>query len=126
MSVFDSLVGQPAVVAVLQDAAAAAAVTVRGEAVTGMTHAWLFTGPPGSGRSVAARAFAAALQCADGGGGHCHECRTALAGRHADVTGVATELLSIKTDQAPQPGQPPAPPPPKGGRGGHHHRGAPP
>ena len=28
-----------------------------------MTHAWLFTGPPGSGRSVAARAFAAALQC---------------------------------------------------------------
>ena len=28
-----------------------------------MTHAWLFTGPPGSGRSVAARAFAAALEC---------------------------------------------------------------
>ncbi len=65
-----------------------------------MTHAWLFTGPPGSGRSVAARAFAAALQCPDGGCGHCHECRTALAGTHADVTVVATELLSIKTDQA--------------------------
>ncbi len=66
----------------------------------GMTHAWLFTGPPGSGRSVAARAFAAALQCANGGCGQCHECRTAMAGTHADVTVVATELLSIKTDQA--------------------------
>src|SRR5690349_7129854 len=65
-----------------------------------MTHAWLFTGPPGSGRSVAARAFAAALQCPDGGCGHCHECRTALGGTHADVTVIATELLSIKTDQA--------------------------
>ena len=30
-----------------------------------MTHAWLFTGPPGSGRSIAARCFAAALQCND-------------------------------------------------------------
>ena len=38
-----------------------------------MTHAWLFTGPPGSGRSVAARAFAAALQCAHGGCGDCPE-----------------------------------------------------
>ena len=37
-----------------------------------MTHAWLFTGPPGSGRSVAARAFAAALLCPSGGG--CGEC----------------------------------------------------
>ena len=34
-----------------------------------MTHAWLFTGPPGSGRSNAARAFAAALQCQFGGCG---------------------------------------------------------
>ena len=50
-----------------------------------MTHAWLFTGPPGSGRSVAARAFAAALQCPDGGDGTCHACRTVLAGTHADV-----------------------------------------
>ena len=63
-----------------------------------MTHAWLFTGPPGSGRSVAARAFAAALQCPDGGCGVCRECRTALDGTHADVTVVATEGLSIKVD----------------------------
>ena len=52
-----------------------------------MTHAWLFTGPPGSGRSVAARAFAAALECPDGGCGTCRECRTAIDGTHADVDG---------------------------------------
>ena len=34
-----------------------------------MTHAWLFVGPPGSGRSNAAKAFAAALQCPRGGCG---------------------------------------------------------
>jgi DNA polymerase-3 subunit delta' len=60
-SVFDVLVGQDAAAAQLRAAAAG----------VGMTHAWLFTGPPGSGRSNAARAFAAALQCPDGGCGHC-------------------------------------------------------
>ena len=62
---------------------------------SGMTHAWLFTGPPGSGRSVAARAFAAALQCADAGCGVCQACRTVLAGTHADVREVVPEGLSI-------------------------------
>ncbi|MQA61950.1 MAG: DNA polymerase III subunit delta' [Actinophytocola sp.] len=61
-----------------------------------MTHAWLFTGPPGSGRSVAARTFAAALQCTEGYGcGECTGCRTALAGTHADVRLVVPEGLSI-------------------------------
>jgi DNA polymerase III subunit delta' len=64
-----------------------------------MTHAWLFTGPPGSGRSNAARAFAAALQCAEGGCGRCTDCRTALTGAHPDVTLVRTELLSIGVDE---------------------------
>ena len=54
MTVWDEVVGQPAAVAELATAA---------EDPAAMTHAWLFTGPPGSGRSVAARAFAAALQC---------------------------------------------------------------
>jgi len=43
-----------------------------------MTHAWLITGPPGSGRSVAALCFAAALQCtasAGDGGPGCGRCR---------------------------------------------------
>ncbi|HUR73579.1 MAG TPA: DNA polymerase III subunit delta', partial [Sporichthya sp.] len=53
------------------------------------------TGPPGSGRSVAARAFAAALQCAVGGCGECPQCHTVLAGTHADVEVLSTELLSI-------------------------------
>ncbi|MBA4084948.1 DNA polymerase III subunit delta' [Janibacter sp. LM] len=60
-----------------------------------MTHAWLFTGPPGSGRSTAARAFAGALLCPRGGCGECRECRTALDGTHADVDVLATEALSI-------------------------------
>jgi DNA polymerase-3 subunit delta' len=67
-----------------------------------MTHAWLFTGPPGSGRSIAARAFAAALQCAepDAGCGVCQSCRTVLAGSHPDVTQVRTERVIIKIDEA--------------------------
>ena len=66
-----------------------------------MTHAWLFTGPPGSGRSNAARAFAAALQCAEFGGcGDCNSCVTPLSGAHPDVTLVRTEMrLSIGVDE---------------------------
>ena len=60
-----------------------------------MTHAWLFTGPPGSGRSTAARAFAGALLCPSGGCGECRECHTAVDGTHADVDVLATEALSI-------------------------------
>ena len=91
MSVWDDLVGQPQTVKTLQRAVADPAA---------MTHAWLFTGPPGSGRSNAARAFAAALLCPDNGCGQCHECQTALAGTHADVTIVATEGLSISVKDA--------------------------
>jgi DNA polymerase-3 subunit delta' len=66
---------------------------------TAMTHAWLFTGPPGSGRSVAARAFAAALQCPEYGCGHCQACRTVLAGTHPDVREVVPEGLSISVSE---------------------------
>ncbi|MGY1728233.1 DNA polymerase III subunit delta' [Geodermatophilus sp. SYSU D01062] len=89
--VWAEVIGQPAVVAELKAAVAQPAA---------MTHAWLFTGPPGSGRSVAARAFAAALQCPDGGDGTCHACRTVLAGTHADVQTVAPEGLSIGVVEA--------------------------
>jgi DNA polymerase-3 subunit delta' len=88
--VWSQVIGQPAVVAELRAAVADPAA---------MTHAWLFTGPPGSGRSVAARAFAAALQCPDGGDGTCHECRTVLAGTHADVQSVVPEGLSLGVDE---------------------------
>ena len=59
-----------------------------------MTHAWLFTGPPGSGRSTAARAFAAALQCPNGGCGTCAACHTVRMGTHADVEVVRPSGLS--------------------------------
>ncbi len=69
-----------------------------GNAIGTMTHAWLITGPPGSGRSVAALCFAAALQCeSDGvpGCGVCRACTTAMAGTHADVRRIIPEGLSI-------------------------------
>ncbi|MEJ2858629.1 MULTISPECIES: DNA polymerase III subunit delta' [unclassified Saccharothrix] len=99
--VWSEVVGQPDAVAVLSAAAEAAASIVAGgtPAPGAMTHAWLFTGPPGSGRSGAARAFAAALQCtaADDrpGCGECSGCHTTLAGTHADVRVVSPEGLSI-------------------------------
>jgi DNA polymerase-3 subunit delta' len=103
VTVWDDLVGQDRVVAQLRAAAVAARGVLAGEAVGGMTHAWLFTGPPGAGRSTAARAFAAALQCVspdlalggEPGCGHCDGCHTALTGTHADVDVIGTELLSI-------------------------------
>jgi len=89
VSVWDDVVGQSQTVRTLSRAACDPAA---------MTHAWLLTGPPGCGRSTAARAFAAALQCPDHGCGTCRECRTALGGSHADVRIVATEGLSIKVE----------------------------
>lgn len=96
MNVWADLVGQgPAVTVLVESARSASGIGPAGV----MTHAWLFTGPPGSGRSVAARAFAAALQCtepeAGPGCGTCPGCRTTLAGTHPDVRQVIPEGLSI-------------------------------
>jgi DNA polymerase-3 subunit delta' len=102
VSGFDALVGQEQVVEQLTTAVEAASAVVRGEAGVGMSHAWLFTGPPGSGRSVAARAFGAALQCADGGCGTCHGCHTALTGAHADVEIVMPAGLSYSVAETRQ------------------------
>jgi DNA polymerase-3 subunit delta' len=131
VSVFDDLVGQERVVALLRAVAQSAAEVVWARemgaelfealddppaalpsqdavAVPGaaMTHAWLFTGPPGSGRSVAARAFAAALQCTavssglEPGCGVCAGCHTVLAGTHADVEVVRPQGLSLGVREA--------------------------
>ena len=90
--VWAELIGQSRSVAVLRRA-------VAGEPHA-MSHAWLITGPPGSGRSNAARSFAAALQCERGFGcGECSACRTSLTGAHPDVTLVRTEQLSIGVDE---------------------------
>jgi DNA polymerase-3 subunit delta' len=105
MSVWPDLVGQSEAVAELSAAAVSAADIVAGRqgATSAMTHAWLFTGPPGSGRSVVARSFAASLQCTAGstvpGCGECTGCRTAVSGTHADVHLVEPEGLSIPVAQ---------------------------
>jgi DNA polymerase-3 subunit delta' len=96
VSVWDDLQGQAPVVAQLKQAA-------QGE--TGLTHAWLFTGPPGSGRSNAAKAFAAALNCEQDdvtmrGCGDCAACHTILGETHSDVTFVRTEKVTITIDEA--------------------------
>jgi len=101
VTVFDDLVGQDEVVRLLDNAVRDAQAFSEGGRPGAMTHAWLFTGPPGSGRSTAARAFAAALQCDSeigGGCGVCHACRTAMGGRHADVDIVTPTKLSYGID----------------------------
>ncbi|AXG78616.1 DNA polymerase III subunit delta' [Streptomyces paludis] len=110
MTVWDELVGQDRVHVTLAAAARDADALVTADATgtappeaSKMTHAWLFTGPPGSGRSTAARAFAAALQCTspdralggEPGCGFCDGCHTSLIGTHADVDVIRTDLLSI-------------------------------
>lgn len=102
--VFSRLVGQQAVEAELVAAARAARgeAAHSGAAIGTMTHAWLITGPPGSGRSVAALCFAAALQCTSDGAPGCGECRactTTMAGTHADVRRIVPEGLSIGVDE---------------------------
>jgi len=98
--VFRELIGQDEVVAILERAVAAAGNSEEDSDTQGaMTHAWLFTGPPGSGRSNAAIAFAAALICPENGCGECNSCRTSLRGSHPDVELIRTEGLSIKVDE---------------------------
>ena len=92
MSVFDNLVGQEHVVEVIKNAVAQSTSQ-------SMTHAWVFTGPPGSGRSSAAVAFAQALVCPDNGCSTCNACRSAANGAHPDVEIIRTEGLSIKIDE---------------------------
>ncbi|MFM6962947.1 MAG: DNA polymerase III subunit delta' [Micrococcales bacterium] len=62
-------------------------------------HAWLFTGPPGSGRSNAAIAFAAALVCPNDGCGTCQSCILAMAGGHPDIEVLATEKVQISIEE---------------------------
>jgi len=100
-SVFDGLVGQEHITAILKGAVAASHSEEENPNPSkhGMTHAWVFTGPPGSGRSSAAVAFACALICPQGGCGVCNECRSAANGAHPDVEVIRTEGLSIKVEE---------------------------
>jgi DNA polymerase-3 subunit delta' len=81
------LAGQPEAVAQVRRAVA--------ERDQGVFHSWLITGPPGSGRSVLAEAFATALQCEEQGCGTCHSCTLAKVGTHPDITVLRTEKVQI-------------------------------
>ena len=96
MKVFEDIVGQKRAVSTLESAVKAAS---EGSETQEMTHAWLFTGPPGSGRSNIAIAFAAALVCKNGGCGSCTDCITAKSGTHPDVEVMRVEAVSIKIDE---------------------------
>ena len=95
-SVFDDLVGQEHIIEILKGAVAASRT---GEESQEMTHAWVFTGPPGSGRSSAAVAFAQALICPNNGCGTCSDCNSAKTHGHPDVEIIRTEGLSIKVEE---------------------------
>jgi DNA polymerase III subunit delta' len=95
-SVFDDLVGQEHIIEILKSAVVASRI---GSDSQEMTHAWVFTGPPGSGRSSAAVAFAQALICPNQGCGTCNECQSAATGGHPDVEIIRTEGLSIKVEE---------------------------
>jgi DNA polymerase III subunit delta' len=89
--VWSELLGQPEAVTQLRQAVA--------DKDAGLQHAWLITGPPGSGRSNAAAAFAAALLCDAGGCGDCKSCRMVGLGSHPDVTVLATEKVIISIEE---------------------------
>lgn len=63
-------------------------------------HAYLLAGPPGSGAAIAARGFAAALLCPEGGCGCCVHCRQALLGAHPDLAIVERRGATLRVDDA--------------------------
>jgi len=86
---YSDVVGQNKVIAALEAAA------VR------PVHAYLFVGPPGTGKAAAATSFAAALLCpATPPDGTCETCRRVLAGIHPDVINIEREGSAISIDTA--------------------------
>ncbi len=91
MSVWDSLVGQKPVIDMLSELA-------KGDP-RHLAQSWLFCGPPGSGRSNMALAFAAALECPRHGCGECDVCRAVMSRNHPDVTVLATDKVTIPIEE---------------------------
>ncbi|NBU23148.1 MAG: DNA polymerase III subunit delta' [Actinobacteria bacterium] len=89
--VWDELLGQPEAIEQL--------TRVVENRESGVHHAWLFTGPHGSGRSNLAVSFAAALECESAGCGACQSCRLVVAGAHPDVTLFSTDRVQISIDE---------------------------
>ncbi len=88
LSLFDGVVGQGRAVEFLRASAHAP------------VHAYLFDGPDGAGALAAARGFAAALLCPNGGCGECSTCRRALRDTHPDLMVLERSGASILVDEA--------------------------
>ncbi|MCU1481098.1 MAG: polymerase subunit delta [Subtercola sp.] len=93
MSVWNELTGQPEAIELFRAAAGGSTQQAA------MTHSWLITGPPGSGRSNLAYAFASALLCRNGGCGVCPDCRQVAARTHPDLAVLATDRVIISIDE---------------------------
>jgi DNA polymerase-3 subunit delta' len=99
--VWDDLVGQREAIDVFR-AAAESELVATATHESAMTHSWLVTGPPGSGRSNLAYAFASALLCRQGGCGTCSDCRQVAARTHPDLSTLTTERVIISIDEVRQ------------------------
>ena len=95
---WDELIGQEFSVKALTQAASDAKSSLTGKVLPGFSQAWLITGPPGSGRSTAARLFAATLQCEQDGCGKCVSCISVNNATHPDVKVITPQGLSYGID----------------------------
>jgi DNA polymerase-3 subunit delta' len=97
MAVWDELTGQSEAIAVVS--AAASASRLGGSDDSSMTHSWLITGPPGSGRSNLAFAFATALLSSGDPADNEATARQVAARTHPDLAVLATERVIISIDE---------------------------
>ncbi len=95
-ALFDDIIGQERAIEILERAIAAGSQPDGSQA---LVQSWLFTGPPGSGRSHIAIAFAGALLCEKSGCGACQSCHLVNKSAHPDLEVIRTEGLSLKIDE---------------------------
>jgi len=99
MTVWDELTGQDEAIEVVRAAAEGSAASSAGATGRGMTHSWLITGPPGSGRSNLAYAFATALLSPGTPEGDLATRRQVEARTHPDLAVLSTERVIISIDE---------------------------
>ncbi|MGL4340486.1 MAG: DNA polymerase III subunit delta' [Rhodoglobus sp.] len=97
MAVWDELTGQAEAMAIVEAAASVSAIG--GGHDSAMTHSWLITGPPGSGRSTLAYAFAAALLSSGNPEGDAAMVRQVAARTHPDLGVLSTERVIIPIEE---------------------------